>query len=48
MQGLKASAVHDFLHVRAGELHKAEAFVTLNLAEWAQLTKLKCELPVKP
>jgi hypothetical protein len=46
--GLKASAAHDFLHIRAGELNNAQALVTLNLAEWAQLTALKCELPVKP
>jgi hypothetical protein len=48
MPGLKASAAHDFLHILAGELNNAQALVTLNLAEWAQLTALKCELPVKP
>lgn len=44
---LKASAVHDFLHVRAAEDNKAQAIVTLNRQEWSRLTKIHLEAPTK-
>ena len=47
LPGLKASATHDFIHIRAAERHKAESVVTLNLAEWGKLTKLRLELPAR-
>lgn len=45
--GLKAGAIHDYLHVRAAELHKASTLVTLNLVEWSKLTRKRLELPAK-
>lgn len=48
IQGLRAGAVHDFMHIRAAELHQAEALVTLNLTEWSKMTRLRLELPVRP
>jgi hypothetical protein len=45
--GLKASAVHDFLHIRAAELNHATAAVTLNQEEWGKMTGLRLELPRK-
>jgi hypothetical protein len=47
LPNLKAAVAHDFLHIRAAEANKASALVTLNLVEWAKLTKLKLEPPVK-
>ncbi len=44
--GLKANSVHDFLHIRAAELHNAKAIVTLNVTEWARMTTLRLEPPV--
>ena len=45
---LKPSAVHDFMHIRAAELHQAKAVVTLNLAEWMRMTQLRVESPQPP
>ena len=46
--GLAGVAVHDFMHVRAAELHRAESIVTLNAADFARMTLLPLERPANP
>jgi hypothetical protein len=48
IQDVKGPAVHDFMHVRAAEFHKATSIVTLNVREFSKMTKLRLELPLSP
>ena len=48
VQDVKGPAVHDFMHVRAAEFHKATSIVTLNVKEFSKFTKLRLELPQSP
>ncbi len=44
---VKGKAVHDFMHVRAAELHQAESIVTLNVNQFFKMTKLRLEMPAE-
>ena len=46
-KSIRGSSFHDFLHVRTAELHGAEAIVTLNTRDFAVMTNLPLELPLK-
>jgi hypothetical protein len=46
-QGIRGGNFHDFLHARTAELFGAENIVTLNLRDYAMMTHLPLELPVK-
>jgi hypothetical protein len=46
IQDVKGPAVHDFMHVRTAEFHKATSIVTLNVREFSKMTKLRLELPL--
>jgi hypothetical protein len=43
--GIKGNSFHDFLHVRAAEIHRAKSIVTLNFGDYARMTQLPLEAP---
>jgi len=45
VSGIKGNSFHDFLHVRTAEIHGAASIVTLNLRDYARMTRLPLELP---
>ena len=47
LPGVQGSSFHDFLHARTAELHNAQSIVTLNLGDYARMTKLPLETPLK-
>jgi len=47
LPGVQGNSFHDFLHARTAELHHAQSIVTLNLSDYARMTKLPLETPVK-
>jgi predicted nucleic acid-binding protein len=44
---IRGSNFHDFLHARTAEVHGASSLVTLNLRDYARMTKLPLEIPVR-
>lgn len=38
---------HDFLHAKTAEIHGAQSIVTLNLRDYARMTKLPLETPAR-
>lgn len=47
LPGVQGNSFHDFLHARTAELHSAQSIVTLNLGDYARMTKLPLETPLK-
>jgi len=47
VSGIKGNSFHDFLHVRAAEIHRAKSIVTLNFGDYARMTQLPLEAPRK-
>lgn len=45
--GIRGGNFHDFLHARTAEVHGASSIVTLNLRDYARMTKLPLEIPVR-
>jgi predicted nucleic acid-binding protein len=44
---IKGGSFHDFLHVLTAEIHGAKSIVTLNLHDYARMTKLPLEIPAR-
>lgn len=44
---IRGGNFHDFLHARTAEVHGASSIVTLNLRDYARMTKLPLEIPVR-
>lgn len=44
---VRGGSFHDFLHARAAEIHGARSIVTLNLRDYARMTKLPLETPAQ-
>ena len=45
LPGIQGNSFHDFLHVRAAELHGAKSIVTLNFTDYGRMTQLPLEAP---
>jgi len=44
---VKGNSFHDFIHARTAEVHGAQSIVTLNLGDYARMTRLPLEIPAK-
>jgi len=47
LSNVGGNSFHDFIHARTAEIHGAKSLVTLNLGDYARMTKLPLEIPVK-
>lgn len=46
-EGIRGGNFHDYLHARTAEMFGAERIVTLNMRDYAMMTNLPLELPVR-